>query len=82
MSTLVIELWPYKDDCIVCGKRHIVKQGLAMYEGEIVADDYEGEWGGFNACRDCYERNRGHVGVPIPPPDRIVKNCEPPSGRR
>jgi len=41
-------------DCIACGAPTLPEQGLPMYEGEFVPNDWEGEWGGFTACRTCY----------------------------
>jgi hypothetical protein len=29
-----------------------------MYEGEVVPDDWEGEWGGFTVCEGCYFDHR------------------------
>ena len=53
--------------CVVCERDTGPGFGLAMYEDEIVADDYAGEWGGQPCCALCFELNRGHVGRPIEP---------------
>lgn len=55
VGPLVIELWPTESECVVCGKfMYGCKQGIPMYEGEPVPHDHTGEWGGFDACLDCW----------------------------
>jgi hypothetical protein len=63
----VISLWEPWAECCVCERVCGLEFGLAMYEDEIVPDDYTGEWGGRPCCALCYEINRGHVGRPIEP---------------
>ena len=41
--------------CSVCGKDDVSRWGLAVYEGQIVPDDYKGHWGGAPCCRECYQ---------------------------
>lgn len=60
----VIELWPVEFNCIVCDRVTTGGYGLAMYEGEIVPDDAE-DWAGFPCCKQCFDLNEGHVGVPF-----------------
>lgn len=52
---VVIELWPHTDFCCVCGEEVLMEYGLPMYESEILPADWKGEWGGFTACRRCFE---------------------------
>lgn len=52
---LLIELWPAWTNCVVCNEECLHKQGLAIWEDQVVPDDYQGEWGGAPACRECYE---------------------------
>jgi hypothetical protein len=48
--------------CVICGKDDVSRQGLAVHEGRIVPDDYEGEWGGAPCCAECYsEWKRGTI---------------------
>jgi hypothetical protein len=36
--------------------------GIAMYEGMPVPIEWEGEWGGFCACKECFDKNeRGEL---------------------
>lgn len=53
-----IRLDPPETECIACGVVCDVAQGLPMYEGEVVENDYAGEWAGFHCCRPCYEAHR------------------------
>ena len=51
----IIRLDEPTDFCCVCNQEVYMDYGLAMYEGDIVPNDWKGEWGGFTACRRCYE---------------------------
>jgi len=55
----VIELWPATDNCCVCDEEVLMRYGLAMYEDLLVPDGWQGEWGGFTACRRCYDTFTG-----------------------
>lgn len=58
-DVVIIDLYPPWADCWVCGEPTPYKWGLAVNAyAELVANDYEGEWGGVPACQDCYE---GHA---------------------
>lgn len=57
-----IRLDPRDVDCVLCGT-HLTEgvdkiQGLPMYEGEVVPDDWSGEWGGFDVCETCFRKHR------------------------
>lgn len=52
------EFWLPMDLCCVCGLEVIMDFGLPCYEGDIVPNDWTGEWGGFCACQQCYEAFR------------------------
>lgn len=51
----IIELWPATDECCVCEDEVLMEYGLPMYESEIVPEDWPGEWGGFMACKRCWQ---------------------------
>lgn len=53
-SVTVINISEPSDLCCVCGEETWMDQGLPCYEGEIVPSDWQGEWGGFTACRECH----------------------------
>jgi len=54
-GTLSISLNRREGECIACGAAVTdPRQGLPMRDGEIVDLEDNGEWGGFHACRDCY----------------------------
>lgn len=56
MSVVVINLWPHESECSVCGAPLVgCKQGIPMYEGEPVSVAWQGEWAGYDACRDCFD---------------------------
>jgi hypothetical protein len=57
---LVIELWAVVCDCILCGAETSDRFGIAIYEDEIVPDDYTGEWGGAPVCEPCFYLSRGY----------------------
>lgn len=60
-------MFPPADDCCICGCEVVVysfqpNYALAMYEDRIVPDEWDGEWGGFTACKSCYDKNeRGEL---------------------
>lgn len=67
---VIIELWPQEDNCCVCDEVVLCysagpNYGLAMYEGEIVPEDWPGEWGGFTACWSCFNMFR-NIKQPLP----------------
>jgi hypothetical protein len=43
--------------CCMCGKETPCRWGLPVDSetGEIVANDFPGEWGGVPACKDCWK---------------------------
>lgn len=47
---------PYSDlDCHICGAPlEASNKSVPCYEGYVLHNDWEGEWGGFQACRDCF----------------------------
>lgn len=60
----IIDLHPSEADCYVCDATVLVRPrgpnfGLPIYEGDIVPDDYKGEWGGVTVCPTCYFLTRG-----------------------
>ena len=60
-------IFPHTDNCCVCNTEVILynfqpNYGIAMYEGIPVPNEWEGEWGGFAACKPCYDKNeRGEI---------------------
>ena len=55
-SILVIELWPHESECWLCGRDLVGAQhGVPFYEDLLLPNDWPGEWGGFDACRRCYD---------------------------
>ena len=57
-TVVVVDLTPHEVECIACGAIHVRGQGLAMREGEFLEHDDPGEWGGFDACRRCFEAHQ------------------------
>ena len=53
-------------DCWVCGRETYIDYGLAVYEDEILPNDWTGEWFGATVCRPCYELFNDKVSVPLP----------------
>lgn len=45
-------------ECAICEEMAPRKYYLPMYEGEVVSDDWKGEWGGFHVCERCYFKHR------------------------
>lgn len=53
-------------DCWVCGTETYLDFGLPVYEGEILPNDWKGEWCGATVCRECYDLFNGKVFQPLP----------------
>lgn len=58
MSVTIIDLWVITAECHVCCVPGQNLQGIPIYEGVVLHNDYEGEWGGVPACKDCYQRQQ------------------------
>lgn len=55
-DVLEIELWPRWAECWACGAETPCQWGLPIDDcGDLVSNDYEGEWGGVPACQRCCE---------------------------
>lgn len=65
---VVIDLNERWADCHICGEPTPSRWGVPVWNGEIVANDWPGEWGGVPACEKCWaEHERGmHVQYPTP----------------
>lgn len=56
-GVLVINLNERAAECCICGKEVVdCRTGIPMYEGIPVRPDFQGEWGGFDSCQECYDR--------------------------
>lgn len=49
------------DFCCICEKEVVIHDwatnySIPMYEGAPVPKEWDGEWGGFCACKDCYDK--------------------------
>lgn len=62
---LLIELFPRETECIVCETPLVnSRRGIPMYEGEVLPNDWDGPWAGFDACPECYEA-QGKLTEPV-----------------
>jgi hypothetical protein len=63
----IINLSPHESECILCGTLLFdCKLGLPMYEGEVVPDDWPGEWAGFDVCAPCHAKHRPEIKIAGP----------------
>lgn len=58
-SVVIIDLNEFGvSECHICGKTSVNK-GIPIYEGLVLPNEWEGEWGGVPACDKCHkEQNR------------------------
>lgn len=56
-SMLVIDMNPKNYECVVCGNACDGTHGVPMLEGELVSNEWEGEWVGRHACIDCFHKH-------------------------
>lgn len=70
---LVVNLWPPWTNCTICGVETPSKWGVPVWNGDIVANDWPGEWGGVAACEKCWEEHERGMHVQFPTPtDPVV----------
>ncbi len=64
-SAVIIHLmepvFPVFVDCVICGcdvqeRTFGPNYGIPMYEGIPVPKDWTKEWGGFTACKNCFDK--------------------------
>lgn len=53
-DVVIIDLFPPQIQCWVCGACDLSRWGIPIYEGRILRNEDEGEWGGVPACERCY----------------------------
>lgn len=54
-AVFVVNLWPPESERWGCGTRLVAPcYGVPVYEDLILPNDFEGEWGGFDACARCF----------------------------
>lgn len=61
-SVLVIDLWRLADSevtCCLCGQEAPHRWGIPVDSevGQVVANDYRGEWGCKPACESCWSKH-------------------------
>lgn len=73
----MIRLFPHESECCVCGKLiYDTTKGIAMYEGCAVPHDWTGDWAGFDACDECFDKHeRGELPTWPHPPNNTVSQC-------
>lgn len=60
-------IFPAFDTCCICERDVQIytfqqNYGIAMYEDLPVPPEWDGEWGGFCACKDCHDKyERGEL---------------------
>jgi hypothetical protein len=61
----VIRLDEPTADCWVCGQETYLDFGLAVYEDEILPNNWSGEWFGATVCPRCYDLFNDKVSAPL-----------------
>lgn len=52
----------YGDVCFVCGGEASGYHGVPVFNGDLMSNDWPGEWGGVPSCERCYDRHaRGEL---------------------
>ena len=74
MDYTIINLWPVDTYCCICGKHFTnCTHSIAMYEGSIIPKNWDGEWAGFDACKECFELNEKGL-LPVYPDIPCISN--------
>lgn len=66
LGITIIDMWEPTADCFVCGQETYLDFGLAVYEDEILPNNWTGEWFGATVCPRCYELFNDKVAAPLP----------------
>ncbi len=53
----LLELFSDRYNCFVCGAECGGRFGLPVCSGDVLPNDWPGEWGGVVVCRSCFEAN-------------------------
>lgn len=48
----------YGDVCFVCGEDASGFHGVPIWNGELVSNDWPGEWCGVPACEVCFRKHK------------------------
>lgn len=70
IQILVVNLAPRESNCAICGCDLVdARQGVPMFEGCAVPNNWQGEWGGCDACPRCFDLHaQGRIPMwPNPP---------------
>ncbi len=57
MRAVIIDLHPITAICSICGKEELSRWGVPRHNGDLVSNDFRGEWGGSPACEQCHDRH-------------------------
>ncbi len=52
----------YGDDCALCDADASGFHAVPMFNGDLMSNDWPGEWGGFPVCESCFlKHERGEL---------------------
>lgn len=55
-NATVIQMQAIPADCWVCGADATgLDFGIPVYEGNVLPNDWKGEWGGVPVCKRCFD---------------------------
>ena len=50
------------EPCTACGRPSSPFHGLPVFNGDVMSNDWQGEWGGVPCCEACFENHeRGEM---------------------
>lgn len=59
---LEINMTPRFADCFICGEVCEGDHGVPVFNGDIMSNDWQGEWGGQHVCESCFGKHeRGEI---------------------
>lgn len=65
-GVVIIDMWEPTTECFVCSVETYIDYGLAVYEDEILPNDWNGEWFGATVCPRCYDLFNDKITAPLP----------------
>jgi hypothetical protein len=51
----VIDLWPQVAECSICGEVTLSRWGVPRHNGDLVSNDWQGDWASSPACERCHD---------------------------
>lgn len=73
-NVLTVRLYEPYAECRLCGEETICQWCVPMYEGNLLSNNFQGEWFGAPACQSCHDK---HARNELPTFDHLYPGPRP-----